>query len=64
MHTCDKRRRVSEIKADFPTFDFDPNMTEEDELWSPDVRETEEEVKERVRALIERIFETDEGKCE
>ena len=63
-HTCDKRSKLNEVKSDYPVFDFDPGMTEEDELWDPKVRETAEEVKERVRGLVERIFETDKGKCE
>mmetsp|Transcript_38381 Transcript_38381/g.80364 ORF Transcript_38381/g.80364 Transcript_38381/m.80364 type:complete len:326 (+) Transcript_38381:26-1003(+) len=38
---CNKRRKLSEIKANFPDIEFPPNMTEEDTLWDPSGFESE-----------------------
>ena len=62
-HTCDKRRPVSALKSEYPAFEFEAGMTEEDELWKHDVRETEDEATERAREVIERVFKEDEGNC-
>ncbi|WVQ71032.1 hypothetical protein IAR50_000557 [Cryptococcus sp. DSM 104548] len=35
VHLCDKRSKRSELKKEFPTFNYPPDMTEEDELWEP-----------------------------
>ncbi|XP_010544050.1 PREDICTED: phosphoglycerate mutase-like protein 1 [Tarenaya hassleriana] len=40
----DMRRNVSESQALFPTIDFSLMESEEDNLWNPDVRESEEEL--------------------
>ncbi|XP_010480402.1 PREDICTED: phosphoglycerate mutase-like protein 1 [Camelina sativa] len=40
----DMRRNVSEYQTLFPTIDFSQIESEEDNLWRPDVRESEEEI--------------------
>ncbi|EOA38808.1 hypothetical protein CARUB_v10011120mg [Capsella rubella] len=40
----DMRRNVSEYQTLFPTVDFSQIESEEDNLWRPDVRESEEEI--------------------
>ncbi|KAL8150464.1 hypothetical protein V2J09_020272 [Rumex salicifolius] len=44
VNTCDKRRNVSEYKTLFPTIDFSLIETEEDTWWTPDVRESDDDV--------------------
>ncbi|CAA7031074.1 unnamed protein product [Microthlaspi erraticum] len=43
----DMRRNVSEYQALFPDIDFSQIESEEDNLWRPDVRESEEEISAR-----------------
>ncbi|PON85751.1 hypothetical protein TorRG33x02_184810 [Trema orientale] len=43
VHPCDKRS-VSEYQLLFPAIDFSVIENEEDILWKPDVRETNEEL--------------------
>lgn len=38
---CNKRRPLSEIKADFPELQFSPDVSEEDTLWDPSKFESE-----------------------
>lgn len=57
MHTCDKRRTRSFIAENYPQFDIEDSLTEEDELWNPDVRETKAEVAARAKGIIEKIWE-------
>ena len=38
---CNKRRPLSEIRADFPELEYPPEMTEEDSLWDPSAFESE-----------------------
>lgn len=39
IHTCDRRSSRSYIRTNFPLYRIEPGFAEEDELWSPDVRE-------------------------
>eukprot|EP00537_Pseudo-nitzschia_pungens_P005412 CAMPEP_0172360382 /NCGR_PEP_ID=MMETSP1060-20121228/4413_1 /TAXON_ID=37318 /ORGANISM="Pseudo-nitzschia pungens, Strain cf. cingulata" /LENGTH=383 /DNA_ID=CAMNT_0013082359 /DNA_START=92 /DNA_END=1243 /DNA_ORIENTATION=- len=38
---CNKRRPLSEIRADFPDLQYPPGMAEEDVLWNPSAFESE-----------------------
>jgi hypothetical protein len=60
-HTCDRRSTKSAIATDFPRFRFEPRFTEEDELWDPKVRETDEHRDRRLLALLNDIFAADEN---
>ncbi|KAI6687923.1 hypothetical protein NL676_024751 [Syzygium grande] len=44
VHPCDKRRSISEYRSLFPAIDFSLIENEDDVLWTPDVREKNEEV--------------------
>ncbi|KAM1225570.1 hypothetical protein ACFX13_045014 [Malus domestica] len=44
VHPCDKRRSISEYRPLFPAIDFSLIENEDDILWTPDVRELNEEV--------------------
>ncbi|KAM0755972.1 phosphoglycerate mutase-like protein [Meredithblackwellia eburnea MCA 4105] len=59
VHTCDKRRTKTEFAHEFPNFTFDKSFTEMDEMWDKDYRETDGEQQERVRKVLDEIFETD-----
>ncbi|KAJ0395553.1 hypothetical protein P43SY_011144 [Pythium insidiosum] len=56
VHTCDKRRPVSDIRAKFPDLDFSRMRDEEDKLWSPTHRETDDEHRVRARAFLAQLF--------
>jgi broad specificity phosphatase PhoE len=55
-HTCDKRRSVAELKAKFPTVDFAAIKDEQDPLWTPTHRETDEEMQARARVFLLELF--------
>ncbi len=46
--TCNKRRPLSEIQADFPEITFHSSMTEEDTLWHPNERESNQSKGDRI----------------
>ncbi|ODN83924.1 phosphoglycerate mutase [Cryptococcus wingfieldii CBS 7118] len=56
VHTCDKRSTKSIIKERFPAFTIEDGLTEEDELWKPDDRETDEHMQFRARRAMDRLF--------
>ncbi|OKP13834.1 hypothetical protein PENSUB_409 [Penicillium subrubescens] len=60
-HTCDRRSTKSAIAADFPRYRLEPRFTEEDGLWDPKVRESDEHRDRRLLELLNDIFGTDEN---
>ncbi|KAI4109959.1 MAG: hypothetical protein L6R37_000309 [Teloschistes peruensis] len=56
VHTCDRRSSRSTLAAEFPNFTFEAGFAEHDELWTPDHRETDEEIDERMKRLLDDIF--------
>jgi len=53
VHPCDRRRPLSEKRRAFPGVDWDAHaLTEKDELWRADERETEGEIRERAMRLL------------
>ncbi|KAJ5174668.1 uncharacterized protein N7482_000545 [Penicillium canariense] len=60
-HTCDRRSSKSAIAADFPQYLFEPGFAEEDELWDPKVRESDEHRNQRLLGLLNDIFASDEN---
>ncbi|KAF9226834.1 phosphoglycerate mutase-like protein [Gyrodon lividus] len=60
VHTCDKRRKRSEIHEEFPETLFEEGFTEEDLLWEPDHRETHADIDRRARNVLDMIFDNDE----
>ncbi|KAG8968970.1 hypothetical protein FRC03_005236 [Tulasnella sp. 419] len=57
-HTCDKRSTRSYLEAAFPTFEIEASLTEDDELWRADERETEHHLNERVKRALDQILVT------
>lgn len=61
LHTCDRRSRASDIAAEFAEYRFEAGFSEEDLLYDPEVRETNEERDQRLACLLEDIFVNDES---
>ncbi|ANB13717.1 Pmu1p [Sugiyamaella lignohabitans] len=60
VHTCDKRRTRSFIEGRFGSIvDIEPQLTEEDELWSTQHRETHSEHDARSRDFLNYVFDLD-----
>ncbi|WRT65747.1 uncharacterized protein IL334_002695 [Kwoniella shivajii] len=55
-HTCDKRSTKSYIQKRFPTFNIEDGFAEEDELWTPDDRETDAHMQMRAQRAMDRLF--------
>ncbi|EPS60970.1 phosphoglycerate mutase-like protein, partial [Genlisea aurea] len=47
VNWCDKRRNIAEYKSLFPHIDFSQIESDEDALWTPDYRESDEEIRAR-----------------
>ncbi|KAJ7154898.1 histidine phosphatase superfamily [Mycena crocata] len=58
-HTCDKRRTGTYIQTAFSHVDIESGFTEEDELWKPEARETQEHAAARARTVLDKIFTQD-----
>lgn len=61
QHTCDRRSKASEIAAEFPKFRFEAGFSEEDLLYDPATRESNEERNRRLACLLDDIFGNDEN---
>ncbi|KAL6411668.1 phosphoglycerate mutase [Ilyonectria robusta] len=59
-HTCDRRSTRSWIESNYPEFEVEPDLTEQDELWQPNYRETADEHVVRVKKLLDDIFSSEE----
>jgi len=49
------------IHEQFPAYAIEPSLTENDELWKADIRETDDEVAARLSILLDDIFDTDQS---
>jgi broad specificity phosphatase PhoE len=59
VHTCDKRRTLSELRRKFPDVNFDYKAAitdEQDALWQPEHRETDAETRARAREFLKQLF--------
>ncbi|KAF3447449.1 hypothetical protein FNV43_RR12635 [Rhamnella rubrinervis] len=52
VHPCDKRRSISEYRPLFPAIDFSLIESDDDILWTPDVREKNEDVAARGQKFL------------
>ncbi|KAG6889697.1 hypothetical protein C0995_015445 [Termitomyces sp. Mi166 len=59
VHTCDQRRTRTYIHATFPEFRIEPGFTENDLLWTPEVRETDAHVAGRAKQVLDLVFSED-----
>jgi len=61
LHTCDSRSKASAIAAEFPEYQFETGFSEDDLLYDPKRRESDEERNQRLRSLLSDIFANDEN---
>ena len=61
VHTCDRRSTKSYIHSEFPNYIFEPGFAENDELWSPDIRESDPALDVRLKKLLDDIFTHDDS---
>ncbi|KAL1540250.1 phosphoglycerate mutase-like protein 1 isoform X3 [Salvia divinorum] len=61
VHWCDKRKNITEYKPLFPAIDFSVIETDEDTLWTLDVREANEEVAERGQKFLNWLWTREES---
>ena len=61
VHTCDRRSTKSYIHSEFPLYTFEPGFAENDELWSPDIRESDPALDARLKKLLDDIFTHDDS---
>ncbi|KAL5394255.1 hypothetical protein PMIN03_011700 [Paraphaeosphaeria minitans] len=61
VHTCDRRSTASHILKAFPHITLEPNFSEPDVLWEADYREPRSALQNRLSALLDDIFENDDG---
>lgn len=59
-HTCDRRSSASIIAAEYPQYQFEADFTEQDLLWDPKTRESDEDRNKRLLQLLNDIFSSDE----
>ncbi|KIW08730.1 hypothetical protein, variant [Verruconis gallopava] len=59
VHTCDRRSSATAIKSRWPNFTFEPNFAEEDPLWVADIRESDSQLDQRIKTLLDDIFTND-----
>ncbi|TYZ64976.1 hypothetical protein PybrP1_005768 [[Pythium] brassicae (nom. inval.)] len=57
VHTCDKRVSRSQLARKFPRVDVTRVADEEDVLWSPTHRETDEEIQARALVFLQQLFD-------
>lgn len=62
VHTCDRRSSRAYIREHYPSYSIEPGFTENDELWSPDVRESNSAQDIRLRDLLDDVFTHDKSK--
>ncbi|EKX49752.1 hypothetical protein GUITHDRAFT_43927, partial [Guillardia theta CCMP2712] len=53
VHPCNRRRAISEVKSEFPQFDFSHIATDEDEIWRRDGSESQQDLNHRVSLFLE-----------
>jgi len=58
VRPCDKRKSITTQKLRFPKIDFSLCKDDEDKLWKLEHRETEEELKERIKKFLEWVKKT------
>ena len=61
VHTCDRRSVLSSKPSKYPEMEFEAGMSEEDELWKPDYRETFDELDVRAQTFMDEVWDRKEG---
>ncbi|KAJ5683999.1 uncharacterized protein N7477_000344 [Penicillium maclennaniae] len=61
VHTCDRRSKASTIAAEFPKYQFESGFSEDDLLYDPNIRESDEDRNKRLQSLLNDIFSNDKN---
>jgi hypothetical protein len=61
VHTCDRRRSASYIRAAFPSVTLEAGFAEADPLWTSDFREPRLARRYRLAQLLDDVFAHDDG---
>ncbi|KAI9813280.1 MAG: hypothetical protein M1827_004222 [Pycnora praestabilis] len=61
IHTCDRRSNKTYIHDQFPDYPVEAGFTEEDELWSPDWRESDSATEVRLKKLLDDVVAHDDS---
>jgi len=61
VHTCDRRSPRAYIRAAYPSFHIEPGFAEDDPLWDPDVRESDDAMDVRLTELLDDVFSSDDA---
>jgi broad specificity phosphatase PhoE len=61
VHTCDRRSTRSYIAKRWPRYNIEDGFSEEDKLWTPDLRESISALEHRLRELLDDVFEHDDN---
>lgn len=60
LRTSDKRMNQTLIHLTYPSFEFEEGFTEEDELWIPGERESDEHREARTKRALGRILRSED----
>ncbi len=61
IHTCDRRSSKLVIAQRWPNYMIEKGFSAEDELWEPDLRESHTAMTQRLRGLLDDVFEHDQN---
>ncbi|KAI9849943.1 MAG: hypothetical protein M1837_000157 [Sclerophora amabilis] len=61
IHTCDRRSSRTHIHESFPSYRIETGFKENDELWMPDIRETNADQDVRLKKLLDDVFRHDDS---
>jgi len=61
VHTCDRRSSREDIVKNYPGYVIEEGFTEMDQLWDPDVRESNGQIRARLKTLLDGIVINDEN---
>ncbi|KAH0566506.1 hypothetical protein GP486_000087 [Trichoglossum hirsutum] len=59
VHTCDRRSSKAYIHENYPSYTFELGFAESDELWVPNLRESDSAQTKRSKELLDDIFSHD-----
>lgn len=56
IHTCDRRSSKTAIQEEYPDYIIEESLTENDELWHPEERESDSALNARLKKFLDDIF--------
>jgi broad specificity phosphatase PhoE len=61
VHTCDRRSSRAHIAKRWPRYEIEEGFSEEDELWKAELRESIPALEQRLKGLLDDVFEHDDN---